>query len=291
MPKCSATAPPGPTPPICRNHDFCGTVSLVMRVVVGLGLLLAVLTAVVVYGQEEMELLGRYDDVHRVLDNYTKETNEFVFTRLIYNGRIPGYYKNWYTDYPRADRNLIAVLKRLTNINISDRERVVPINDPDLFKYPMVYSSEIEQMVLTDEDAAILRNYMERGGFWIVDDFWGSFEWSEFEAQMHKVFPNREIKDIPRDHPVFHVMYDIDHLIQTPSLAYAFNGGITWETDGFVPECKGIWDDKGRLMMVINHNTDLGDAYEWSDDARYPDRFSGYAFRMAVNFIMYALTH
>ena len=97
-----------------------------MRVVVGLALLLAVLTAVVVYGQEEMELLGRYDDVHRVLDNYTKETNEFVFTRLIYNGRIPGYYKNWYTDYPRADRNLIAVLKRLTNINISDRERVVP---------------------------------------------------------------------------------------------------------------------------------------------------------------------
>ena len=248
--------------------------------------------AAVVYAQEEeLGFIGRYDDVKRVPHNFTQETNQFVFTRLIYNGRIPGYYKNWYTDYPRADRHLIDVLKRLTNINIANEERVIPINDPDLFKYPLVYSSEVEQMVLTDEDATILRNYLERGGFWIVDDFWGSFEWSAFERQIRKVFPHREIKDIPRDHPIFHVFFDIDHLIQTPSMAYAFNGGMTWETDGFQAECKGIWDDHGRLMMVINHNTDLGDAYEWSDDPRYPDEFSGYAFRMATNFFMYALTH
>ena len=107
-----------------------------MRLFAGLLLVMAIITTVVVYGQEdaELQLVGRYDDVHRIRDNFTKETNQFVFTRLIYNGRIPGYYKNWYTDYPRADRNLIAVLKRLTNINIADKERVVPINDPDLFK-------------------------------------------------------------------------------------------------------------------------------------------------------------
>jgi hypothetical protein len=263
-----------------------------MKLVVGLILFVAAATAAGVYAQEEdLGLIGRYDDVRRIPFNYTKNTNEFVFTRLIYNGQIPGYYKNWYTDYPRADRNLILVLKRLTNIPIADGERAIPINDPNLFNYPLVYSSEVEQMVLTDEDATILRNYMERGGFWIVDDFWGSFEWSAFERQIRKVFPHREIKDIPRDHAIFHVFYDIDHLVQTPSLAYAYNGGKTWETDGFQAECKGIWDDKGRLMMVINHNTDLGDAYEWSDDARYPNKFSGYAFRMAVNFFMYALTH
>lgn len=255
--------------------------------------LAAAVTAAVVYAQEDEELgfIGRYDDVQRVPHNFTQETNQFVFARLIYNGRIPGYYKNWYTDYPRADRHLIDVLKRLTNIDIADQERVIPINDPDLYKYPLVYSSEVEQMVLTDDDATTMRNYLERGGFWIVDDFWGSFEWSAFERQIRKVFPHREIKDIPRNHPIFHVFYDIDHLIQTPSMAYAFNGGMTWETDGFQAECKGIWDDNGRLMMVINHNTDLGDAYEWSDDPRYPDKFSGYAFRMAVNFFMYALTH
>src|SRR5207237_10829955 len=134
-----------------------------MRFGVGSVLLIAALAAVFVFGQEELGLLGRYDDVRRIPDNFTKETNQFVFTRLIYNGRIPGYYKNWYTDYPRADRNLIAVLKRLTNITISDQERVVPINDPELFKYPFIYSSEVEQMVLTDDDAAILRCYLESG--------------------------------------------------------------------------------------------------------------------------------
>src|SRR5438094_10191388 len=178
-----------------------------MRFVAGSVLFLAaVVAAVVVYGQEEFGLLGRYDDVRRVPDNFTKQINQFVFTLLIYNGRIPCYYKNWYTDYPRADRNLIAVLKRLTNINIADQERVVPVNDPDLFKYPLIYSSEVGQMVLTDEDAAILRRYLERGGFWIVDDFWGTFEWSEFAAQMRKIFAYREIKDIHRYPPIFPVM-------------------------------------------------------------------------------------
>src|ERR1041385_1265779 len=115
-----------------------------MRRIAGLVLAVAVLSGVIVYAQEELELLGRYDDVRRVPENYTKQTNQFVFARLIYNGRIPGYYKNWYTDYPRADKHLIDALKRLTNINIANEERVVPINDPDLFKYPLVYSSEVE---------------------------------------------------------------------------------------------------------------------------------------------------
>src|SRR5213594_3572065 len=134
-----------------------------MRFVAGSALLLAAVLAVVVYGQEEFGLLGRYDDVRRVPDNYTKESNQFVFTRLIYNGRIPGYYKNWYTDYPDADHHLIEGLKRLTNLNIADHERAVAINDPDLFRYPFLYTSEPEQMVLTDDDAAIMLEYLERG--------------------------------------------------------------------------------------------------------------------------------
>ena len=108
---------------------------------------------------------------------------------------------------------------------------------------------------------------------------------------MKKVFPELEIKDIPRDHPIFHVISDVPALIQVPSLAYLYNGQITWETDGFEPECKGIFDDKGRLMVVINHNTDLGDGYKWIVEPRYPSRFSVYAYKMALNFVMYALTH
>jgi len=253
-------------------------------------LLLLIAVAVGKIFAQELGFLGRYDDA-RYIDQSKTDTNQIVFARLIYNGRIPGYYKNWYTDYPKADRQLILGLKRLTNLNIAEDERAVAINDPDLFRYPFIYTSEPEQMVLTEQDAAIMREYLARGGFWILDDFWGSFEWQLMEQQLKKILPNAEIKDIPRDHTIFHQFYDIDKIIQVPSLAYVYNGGITWEQDGFVPECKGVWDEHGRLMIVINHNTDLGDAYEHADNPQYPHRFSGYAYRIAINFILYSLTH
>jgi len=239
---------------------------------------------------QELGLIGRYDDA-RFLRQPTKDTDQVVFTRLIYNGRIPGYYKNWYTDYPEAGYHLILGLKRMTNLNIADQERAVAITDPNLFRYPFIYTSEPEQMVLTDEDAAILREYLDRGGFWIMDDFWGSFEWESMERQLRKILPKAEIKDIPRDHPILHQFYDVHEIIQVPSLAYAFNGGITWEKDGFEAHCKGVWNDQGRLMIVINHNTDLGDAYEHADNPAYPQHFSAFAYRIAVNFILYSLSH
>ena len=114
---------------------------------------------------------------------------------------------------------------------------------------------------------------------------------SDGTADLKKILPNVEIKDIPQDHTIFHQFFDIDKIIQVPSLAYVYNGGITWEQDGFVAECKGIWDDNGRLMVMINHNTDLGDAYEWADEPKYPEAFSHYAYQVAVNAILYAHTH
>jgi len=203
----------------------------------------------------------------------------------------------WDTDYPGSDNNFSVRLAELTLVRVKldvtgqPDYVVVRLTDPLLFRCPMLYMEDVGTVQFSDAEVESLRAYLLKGGFLTVDDFWGTFEWSEFAAQMRKIFPYREIKDIPRDHPLFHVMYDTDHIIQTPSLAYVFNGGITWEVDGFEAECKGIWDDSGRLMVVINHNTDLGDAYEWSDDPRYPNKFSGYAFRVAVNFIMYALSH
>jgi len=243
-----------------------------------------------VYAQQEMNFLGRYEDAKYIKQD-KDDTNQFVFTRLIYNGRILGYYKNWYTDYPKGDEQLIQGLKRLTNLNIADHERAVPLNDPNLFKYPFLYSSEAGQLVFTQEDAKIMREYLDRGGFWMVDDFWGSFEWNNFMQNLQKVYPNVEVKDIPMNHPIFHTFYDIEKLIQVPSLAYTMNGGITYEQDGFVAECKGVWDDHGRLVMAIHHNTDLGDSYEWADEPRYPNYFSSYGYRIALNTFLYALTH
>ena len=261
-----------------------------MRVALLVLLLFILIACTFAFAQEELDFIGRYEDARRIVQP-KEDTNQVVFTRLIYNGRIPGYYKNWYTDYPKADQTLIMGLKRLTNLDIADQGRAVAVTDPQLFKYPFVYTSEPGQMIFSAQDAAIMREYLQRGGFWVMDDFWGSFEWEHMEAQMKKILPGSEIKDIPRDHPLFHLFYDIDKVIQVPSLAYAFNGGITFEQDGFVGECKGIWDEQGRLVVVINHNTDLGDAYEWADAPEYPNYFSSYAYRIALNTILYALTH
>ncbi len=247
------------------------------------------LTAAGLFAQQGMGWLGQYDDV-KFIEQETDRTNQFVFTRLIYNGRIRTYIKNWYTDYPKSDRQLIMGIQRLSNLNIADHERAVPLNDPDLFEYPFLYTSEPGQMLLTQADAAIMREYLERGGFWVLDDFWGSFEWANFESQIQKILPGAEIRDIPMAHPIFHCFYDIEEIIQVPSLNYVYTG-MTIEQDGFAAFCKGIWDENGRLMVVINHNTDLGDAYEHADEPLYPNYFSGYAYRLAINFIVYALTH
>lgn len=241
------------------------------------------------YAQDVPQYFGRYEDVQQISQDMGP-TSQFVFARLVYNGVEPYYIKNWYTDWPKADRQLIAGIQRLSNLDVADRERVVALNDPRLFEYPFLYTSEPGQIVLTDADAKILREYLDRGGLWVVDDFWGSFEWGNFTRQVEKVLPGEEIRDIPRSHPIFHCFYDIDQIVQVPSLDYVYTGVVV-EQDGFEPDLKGIWDsDTGRLLVVINHNTDLGDAYEHADHPQYPHRFSGFAYRMAMNFIIYALT-
>ena len=254
-----------------------------------LTLLLFLLIGAALYGQGPLDYVGRYDDAEKVVQDDVL-TDEFVFARLVYNGIQPYYMKNWYTDWPMADRHLIAGVQRLSNVRIASYERVVALNDPDLYKYPFLYTSEPGQIVLSSADAAIMREYLERGGLWVVDDFWGSYEWGNFQRQLRKVFPHAEIRDIPPNHPIFHCFYEIDDLVQVPSLDF-INTGVVVEQDGFEPYLKGIWDNEsGRLMVVINHNTDLGDAYEHADHPLYPNAFSGFAYRMAVNFIVYALT-
>src|SRR5690606_10812888 len=148
-------------------------------------------------------------------------------------------------DWPESDRHLIMGIERLSNLSIAETERVVPLNDPELFQYPFLYTSEPGQMVLTDAEAGILREYLNRGGFWVVDDFWGSIEWARFEQLIQKILPGAEIKDIPRDHPIFNCFYQIDELVQVPSLNYVYYGTIV-EQDGYDVFCKGIWDENGR---------------------------------------------
>jgi Domain of unknown function (DUF4159) len=262
-----------------------------MRKLFGMLMPLVVLSGVLLVAQEGLDYEGNYADFRR-LPPQTIQEHDFTFVRLMYNGRIPHYLKNWYTDYPTGDRNLVRILGRVTGIDVAPETRVIPVHHGDLFSYPMIYSSEAGQMVLDAADASTLREYLLRGGFWMIDDFWGSFEWKNFQHEIKKVFPDSEIVDVPLSHPIFHVFYDIDRPMQVPNIAYAYNPGTpTWEQDGFEPYVRGIFDSTGRLLVLINHNTDLMDASEWADDPLYPQRFAAYSYRVFSNAVVYAQSH
>jgi hypothetical protein len=143
---------------------------------------------------------------------------------------------------------------------------------------------------LTDDQAAQLRDYLLRGGFFMCDDFHGTIEWEVFMASMSRVFPDRPVVDLDNKDPIFHVIYDLDDRFQVPGAQYLFSHSV-FEYDGFQAKWRGIYDDKGRVMVAICHNMDLGDAWEWSDDPRYPEKFASLAYRIAVNYFMYDLTH
>ena len=236
--------------------------------------------------------VGRYEDI-RLLDKQGRQDGGFTFARLVYNGHIRGYYKNWYTDYPKGDRQLIEILSRLTGMDVASEERAIPIRHPDLFNYPFVYSVEGGQMSLEQHDARILREYLDRGGFWMIDDFWGTAEWQQFASAIEKVFPDRPREDVPLTHPVFHSFFDVNEIVQVPNIGYAYCRAncSTTEQDGDEPAVRGIFDDEGNLRVLINFNTDLMDTAEWADDPRYPHRFSDSSYRIFSNAVIYALTH
>jgi hypothetical protein len=216
---------------------------------------------------------------------------DFYFTRAIYSGY--GYRRmgSWAIDFPKADRQFLWGLRRLTNINAYEAENAVRLTDPDLRSFPFLYALEVGRMALTDSEVEALRAYLLAGGFLMIDDFWGTYEWQNFEFEIRRVLPEHPIVEISLDHPLFSTFYTIEELVQVPSVRIARYGGVTWERDGYVPHVRGIFDDKGRLLVVINWNTDLGDAWEWAEDPYYPLPYSTFAYQLAVNTIIYALSH
>ncbi len=217
---------------------------------------------------------------------------QFYFTRAAYTG----YYRfrdfrSWSVDFPKADRQFLIGLRRLTNLDAYELENPVRLTDPDLGKYPFLYTVEVGYMALTEAEVEGLRRYLQAGGFLVVDDFWGTIEWENFQAQFQRILPGYPIVDMPLTHPIFNCFYDVQEIVQVPNVGQGMQGGPTWESDGYYPEVKGIFDEDGRLMVVINWNTDLGDAWEWAENPYYPLRFSTYAYQMGVNFIIYAMSH
>jgi hypothetical protein len=218
---------------------------------------------------------------------------EFAWTRLAYDS--PGYLFNrnrnsWTTDYPKADRQFLQGVLRYTRLHARRRENVLRPADSKLFDYPFVYAVEVGYMKLSDQEAALMREYLLRGGFLVVDDFHGTQEWNNFETQIKKVFPDRSIEEIPLSDPIFHCLFDIQELFQVPGLQWLYSGR-TYEKDGYNVHYRGIRDDDQRIMVMINFNQDLGDAWEWADLPQYPERYTSQAYRLGINYIVYSLTH
>jgi len=224
----------------------------------------------------------------------SKQPGEFTFVRTIYHSPFSGRrYDSWAVDYPEADYHFIIGIRDWagTNLNISSEPKQIAILDEQLFNYPLIYFVEPGYLELSDEEARRLREYVLRGGFLFLDDFWGTYEWENVREQMRRIFPEHEIKDLPLDHSIFHCYFDIKEVIQVPGIGSWLGRGVTHEKGGIVPHYMGIQNEKGRLLAFIARNCDLGDAWEWIDDPRYPLKYGLAAYRVGINVIIYAMTH
>lgn len=270
-----------------------------LRNIVAVGILAVAFWSVSYAQREFREYRGwEYNDFPLPPD-YNKKA-EFTRARLIYPAIQMGGWRgrggggNWTIDYPRSDRHLLAGIRRLTRIDTRSVEQPVDLEDPkdpnDVYNWPFLYAVEVGHWDLTDSQAKKLRDFLDRGGFFMCDDFHGTWEWDVFVNSMSRVFPDRPIVDIPDNDPIFHVIYDLDHRFQVPGAQWLYSGR-TYEHDGYQAEWRGIYDDKGRVVAAICHNMDLGDAWEWSDDPRYPEKWASLAYRIAVNYTVYAMTH
>jgi Domain of unknown function (DUF4159) len=221
---------------------------------------------------------------------------EYTFVRVIYDSPNAYYGRRrmgtWATDFPEADNHFITGIREWagTNLNISQRPEQLQFTDERLFDYPIIYIVEPGFMQLSDEEAARLREYVLRGGFLFLDDFWGESEWQHVSEQLKKALPEYEIKDLPLNHPIFHSYLDVEEIVQVPNI-YNAQIGITSEKGGVVPHYMGIEDKQGRIVGFIARNCDLGDAWEWINDSRYPVKYGLAAYKVGINVVIYAMSH
>lgn len=246
-----------------------------------------------------------YDDIPVPQD--WQDKSEWVFARLMYpqhpfarfgrRWRYGGGYDwtsggtSWTQDYPRADRHFAQALRRLTRIQVRSVEQPVNLDDgDDVYNWPWLNAGEMGDWKLTEAQAKALREYLLRGGFLMLDDFWGTEEYQRFEESMKLVFPDRPVVEIENADAIFHTVYDLDDRYQVPG-QWALRRGTTYRNDGSVPHWLGIFDEHHRVMVAMSFNSDIGDSWEWADDPQYPEKYSALGIRIGVNYVVYAMTH
>ncbi len=239
-------------------------------------------------------------------ESVSEYNGEFNFARIRYtswgdDSRFQ-YFGRWAIDYPESDQHFSLRLSELTTIKVGRDEygefkpAVLRLTDDALFDYPFVYMLEPGQLVFQESEIEPFREYLLRGGFLMVDDFWGEAEWKNWEVQLARVFPPDEypVVDLPLTHPIFHIVFDLKEKPQVPAAYHWMQTHTTYERlDAKEPHYRGLFDDKGRLMIIMCHNTDLGDGWEREgENVEYFQQFSAkWAYPMGINIVVYALTH
>ncbi len=222
---------------------------------------------------------------------------EFHMARMVYSTRGGGGSRGWRMpwwaiDYPEAEINFLPALERFTRLSVAEDSRHLELTDDRLFDYPWLFVQQVGQgyWTPTEAEAARLREYLLRGGFLVVDDFHSEWEWPIFESAIRRVLPDRPIVDIPEGDPLLEIIFPLDKRTQIPGRRHLRGLGMTPQMEG-PPRWRGIYDDDGRLLVAINFNIDMGDAWEHANDPYYPLEMTALAYRFGVNYVIYAMTH
>ena len=225
---------------------------------------------------------------------------EFYWSRLAYTSTMQSYggygggywgRSSWSRDYPKADRQFLVAMHRLTRIDGRPTEQVVRLDSDDIFNYPWIYAVQVQNWSFTDDESKRLREYLLKGGFLMVDDFHGTRDWENFMNGLRTVLPDSPVEDLADSDEIFHTLYDVDSKMQIPG-EHFIRTNRTYEKDGYTPKWRAIRDPKdGRIMVAICHNMHLGDAWEWADDPNYPEPFASMSFRVGLDYILYGMTH
>ena len=224
----------------------------------------------------------------------------FTFVRVMYFSRSGR--GRWRIDYPAADLNFSYRLEELTSMKVDPQGEVMDFLDERLFDYPFIFMIDPRNLFLSPVEAEVLRTYLLNGGFLMVDDFWGESMLEHFLGEMESVFPDREPVSLPLTHPIFHCVFPLEKAPQVPSedsahrnrgtAAESWEDEIYWETPR-PADYKAILDDKGRIMVLMCHNTDLSDGWEEEGVSRwfFAAYSEKYSYPMGINIVYYALTH
>ena len=230
---------------------------------------------------------------------------DFTFSRVLYQSdrREPGG-QGWHTDYPTADQNLMVRLSELTTTSVGfDRQHipdhvVVPLDDPRVFNYPFLFMSDVGTLSLSDHEAARLGEYLLKGGFLWVDDFWGPHAWDQWMGELRKALPAGDypVVDIPMNHPMHKTMFEVTEIPQIPSIQHwRRSGGATTSERGLRSadvHFRAITDDHNRILVLMSHNTDIADGWEREgEDYEFFYRFSVDAYELGINIVVHAMSH